>query len=212
MKHFAGVLNHQVQTLKQALHQQQELRCREIVTAAERAARQAIRGSRNKLHERQLQAVREERRRRAQELKTACSRIETRKRRRAFEQHEKVLQALWPLLVTALEERWSNNEQRLAWCKLIVSEAAATLSGKDWLVEHPPDWTAKDRDTLVQSLQPFGIAAPQFAASEDITSGLRIRTGSACLDGTSTGLLTERLDVEGLLLAAWEEQDGEHRG
>ena len=211
MTRFSGVLDRQVQTLKDALRQQQELRCREIIAGAERDAGQAIRDSRGKLRERQLQAVREERRRREHELLTARSRVETLKRRRAFARHEKILQSAWPLLVDALEERWSDAEQRHAWCDMIVSEAAVTLTGSDWVVEHPPDWTREDRDALVQRMQQLGIAVPKFIACENITTGLRIRTGTACLDGTTDGLLSTRRDVEALLLAAWERQEkGRH--
>jgi len=206
MKNFAGVLDHQVQTLKDVLRHQQELRCREIVAAAERDARRAIRDNRDKLHERRLQAVREERRRRQHELQTARSRVETLKRRRAFARHEEVLQSSWPLLIDALQTRWSNPDERLAWCNMIVSEAAATLTGSDWIVEHPQDWTAADRDALVQRLQAFEVAVPEFVACDDIAAGLRIRTGTACLDGTTDGLLGARNDVEALLLAAWEDQ------
>lgn len=212
MTQFAGVLRHQVQTLKEALRQQQELRCREIIAGAQRDAEQAIRDSRGKLRERQLQAVREERRRREHELQTARSRVETRKRRRAFARYEKVVQSAWPLLVAALKERWSDAEQRLAWCNMIVSEAAATLTGQDWVIEHPPDWTRGDRDALVQRMQQLGIAVPKFVACANITSGLRIRTGTACLDGTSDGLLSTRRDVEALLLASWERLREAHRG
>lgn len=212
MTRFAGVLDHQLQTLKDALRRQQELRCREIIAGAERDAEQAIRDSRGKLRERQLQAVREERRRREHELLTARSRIETLKRRRAFARHERILQSTWPLLNDALEERWSNAEQRHAWCDMIVSEAAATLTGSDWVIEHPPDWTRDDRDALVQRMQQLGIAVPKFIACENITSGLRIRTGTACLDGTTDGLLSTRRDVEALLLAAWERRGKGHDG
>jgi hypothetical protein len=52
-----------------------------------------------------------------------------------------------------------------------------------------------------------GIAAPAFSVDAGITAGLRIRAGSACLDGTDRGLLASREDVEALLLACWEEQD-----
>jgi vacuolar-type H+-ATPase subunit E/Vma4 len=211
MTNFAGVLQHQVQALTDALRQQQELRCQELIAEAEREAAQAVRDSRDQLRERQRQAVREARRQREHELQTARSRVETLRRHRAFAQHEAVLQSLWPLLVNALEERWSDVEQRLAWCNMIVSEAAATLTGPDWIIEHPPDWTSEDRDALLQRMQELGIAAPEFAACDDISNGLRIRTGTACLDGTPDGLLGERRDVEALLLAAWERQDEGHR-
>ena len=210
MTHFAGVLHHQVEILREALRHQQELRCREILAGAEREARQAIRDSRGKLRERQLQAVHEERHRREHELQTARSRVETLARRRAFARHEQVLRSAWPLLVDALEKRWSDTEHRRAWCDMIVSEAASALTGPDWVVEHPPQWTREDRDALLQRVQQLGIAAPTFEACETISSGLRIRVGTACLDGTTDGLLGTRREAEALLLAAWEQQREGH--
>ena len=84
MTRFSGVLDRQVQRLKDTLRRQQEARCREIIATAERKAKLAIRDNRQKLHERQRQAVGEERQRRAHELLIARSRVETLERRRAF--------------------------------------------------------------------------------------------------------------------------------
>ena len=212
MTRFAGVLHHQVQRLRDALRHQQEARYREIVTKAEHQSKQAIRDSREKLLERRRQAVREERQRRAHELLIAKSRIETRERRRAFAQHEKVLEAAWPLLLETLEKRWSDDEQRRAWCEMIVSEASGALMGSDWVVEHPANLAKKEQDAITRRLQRLQCAPAKFVACDDITSGLRIRVGSACVDGTAGGLLGTRQDVEALLLAAWEQQDGSDHG
>ena len=208
MTRFTGVLGHQVQRLTDALRHQQEGRCREIVATAERKARMAIRDSRRELHERERQAVSEERQRRAQELLTARSRIETVERRRAFARHEEVLQAAHPLLVAALENRWAESGARLAWCDMIITEAAATLMGSDWVIEHPANLAQVDRDAIVHRMRELNLEPPEFVACEDFTSGLRIRTSAACLDGTADGLLGAREEVEALLLAAWEQQDG----
>lgn len=206
MKRFAGILHHQVQRLDDAIRHQQEMRCREIIADADRKAKQAIRDSRGRLLKHQQQAVREERQRREHELLIAKSRVETAQRRRAFARHEKVLQSAWPLLLEALALRWLDADHRRAWCDMIVTEAAATLMGTDWVIEHPADFPADDRDALLDRVHTLGLAAPSFAACKDIPSGLRIRTGTSCLDGTIDGLLGSRDDVEALLLAAWEQQ------
>jgi len=203
---FAGILHHQVQRLDDAIRHQQELRCREIIADADRNAKQAIRDNRSRLYERQRQALREERQHREHALLIAKSRIETAHRRRAFARHEKVLQFAWPLLLEALARRWSDPDQRRAWCDMIVTEAAATLMGPDWVVEHPPDFPVDDRDALVDRMRKLGLAVPSFIACEHIACGLRIRTATSCLDGTIDGLLAARADVEALLLAAWERQ------
>lgn len=212
MTRFAGILHHQVQRLQDAIRRQQEARCREIVANADRQSKQAIRDSRRKLLERRHQAVSEERQRRAHELLIARSRIETLERRRAFEQHERVLQAAWPLLLETLRKRWADGRQRHAWFEMIVSEAAGALMGSDWIVEHPPGLAKTDRDAISDRVQRLRNKPPRFVTCDDITSGLRIRSGSACVDGTTKGLLSARADVEALLLAAWERQDESDHG
>ncbi len=212
MTQFAGVLDHQVQRLRDALRRQQEARCREIVANAERQSHQAIRDSHQKLLERRRQALRVERQHRAHELLIAKSRIETQERRRAFARHEKVLQAAWPRLLATLEKRWADVEQRRTWCAMIVSEASGALMGTDWVVEHSGDLAKQDRDAITRHLQQLQCAPARFVACDDVTSGLRIRAGSACVDGTAEGLLGNRHDVEALLLAAWEQQDGSDHG
>jgi hypothetical protein len=209
MTRFAGVLDHQVQRLRDALRRQQEARCREIVANAERQSKQALRDTQQKLFERRRQALRVERQHRAHELLTAKSRIETQERRRAFARHEKVLQMAWPQLLATLEKRWADAEQRHAWCAMVVSEASGALMGTDWVVEHAGDLAKQDRDAITRHLQ---CASAIFVACDDITSGLRIRAGTACVDGTAEGLLGDRHDVEALLLAAWEQQDGSDHG
>jgi hypothetical protein len=207
MTQFTGILQRQVQRLEDALRHRQEARCRDIVLGAERKAKQAIRDSRQRLAKRQRQAVSEERHRRANELLIARSRLETLKRRRAFTQHEKVLSESWPRLLEALEARWSVTDQRRAWCDMIVSEAATSLLASDWVIEHPMDISKEDRDAIAGRLQQHGREPATFVTCSDITSGLRIRAATACIDGTTAGLLRSRHDVEALLLAAWEQRD-----
>ena len=95
---------------------------------------------------------------------------------------------------------------------MIVSEASRALMATDWIVEHPGNLAKKDRDAISRQLQQLQYAPATFVACDDIASGLRIRAGSACVDGTAEGLLRNRHDVEALLLAAWEQQDGSDHG
>lgn len=212
MTRIASVLDRQVHRLRDALRRQQEARCREIVANAERQSKQAVRDARAKLFERRRQALREERQHRAHELLIAKSRIETQERRRAFAQHEKVLQAAWPLLVATLEKQWADDVQRCAWCDMVVSEASGALMGTDWIVEHPVGLEKKDRDAISRRLEQLQCAPTRFVACDDITSGIRVRAASTCVDGTAEGLLGNRHDVEALLLAAWEQQDRSDHG
>jgi vacuolar-type H+-ATPase subunit E/Vma4 len=208
MNDFDGVLGRQVQSLTEVLRRQQEMRCREIVAAAEHRADQAIRDSRRKLFERQRQAVTIERQRRQHELLIAQSRVESQVRQRAYAEYTQVLDAARPRLVEALDARWADTDGRRNWCEMIVREATATLAPGNWTVEHPTGFSSKDRDTVSAILDACGVNAPTFHADEDISAGLRIRVGSACLDGTAAGLLVDQHAVEALVLACWEAAGG----
>ena len=207
MNRFDGVLGVQARALVDVLRKQQEVRCREITAAAEQKAKQAVQQARDKLRERQRHAVDEERQRREHELLVAASRIESHARRRAFARYEQVLSNAWPHMAAALGSHWADSDGRRAWCELIVTEAAATLLPGEWLVEHPDAWSADDRKAVEALAAGRGIPAPAFGVDASITAGLRIRAGSACLDGTDRGLLAAREDVEALLLACWEKLD-----
>jgi len=207
MNRFDGVLGVQVQSLLDVLRRQQEARCREIVAAAEHKAKEAVQDTRRQLYERLRQTVAGLRQRRRHELLVARSHVESETRRAAFARYERIIEAAWPRLAEALERRWQDDDSRRAWCGMIVSEAAGTLAPEGWQVEHPADWRDADRDALVALLAEKGVAAPAFSTDDDITAGLRIRAGTACLDGTAAGLLAARHDVEALLLASWEQAE-----
>lgn len=206
MTDFGGVLELQVESLLRAIRQQRDERCREIVATAEHRAKQALAQSRRRLCKRQRRAVAEERERRRHELHVAASRLETRARERAYAHYRRVLEAAWPRLVVALEDRWSNAEYRRTWYDMIVAEGADTLGVATWLVEHPESWADDERAMVTVQVMGRGLPEPVFRADAGIRAGLRIRSGMACLDGTSIGLLSARREVEALLLAMWERQ------
>lgn len=208
MNRFDGVLGMQVQSLVDVLRKQQELRCREIVSAAEYRATDAVKEARRKLYDRLRQTVAAERQQRRHELLVATSRVESQTRRRAFARYERIIEAAWPRLVETLAGRWKDDEGRQAWCEMVVAEAAGTLAPEGWRIEHPADWPESERDAFALRLAKHAIAASVFVADAGIVAGLRIRAGSACLDATAAGLLAARHDVEALLLAAWEQQAG----
>jgi vacuolar-type H+-ATPase subunit E/Vma4 len=206
MNDFNGVLGMQVQSLIDAIRGHREQRCREIVADAGHKAENAVRQARRKLYERQRRSVQEERERRGHELHVAASRIESRARRRTHAHYERILEAAWPKLEAELARRWVGKDSRSAWCEMLVAEAADTLMAGDWLIEHPAAWTDGDRDAVETMITQRGNTAAEFRADKTIGAGLRIRAGSACLDGTAAGLLASRNEVEALLLAAWEQQ------
>jgi hypothetical protein len=193
---------------------QEARRCQEIITAADRAARDLQEETRRELHRKRRQAVADERQRRRHALLEATSRIEAREQSSAHARYERVLDAAWPSLVKALAHRWQQTDTRRDWCEMLVQEAAAALGERSWTVEHPTDWSAGDASRLRAACDARAIPSPAFVADPGIRAGVRIRLDDACLDGTLDGLLADRRSVEARILGAWErlraqEDDGD---
>lgn len=201
---FRGVLNLQVEALLEALRGEQEKRCRALIVAAESRAHDLVEQSRRKLRARVRQAVDEERKRRAAALRQARHRIRAAQSRKIQALYGRVLGQAWPSLRAELERRWSNAADRRTWYEELIDQAERTLGSGSWTIEHPAAWSEEDSRGLAQTLQRRGIPEPVYRADPATVAGLRIRMGTACLDGTIDGLLAHRDRVEGLLLAAWE--------
>jgi hypothetical protein len=204
MTAHAGILGLQVDALLEEVKRQEGRRCQEIITAAERAARDLQEETRRELHRKRRQAVADERQRRRHALLEATSRIETREQSSAHARYERVLDAAWPRLVTALAHRWRQPDSRQDWCEMLVDEASAALGGSTWTVEHPADWNADDESQLLAACDARAVPAPKFLADPGIRAGVRIRLDDACVDGTLDGLLADRRSVEARILGAWE--------
>lgn len=208
MSEFGGVLELQVETLLGELRRQQENRCRELIAAAETRAQDLLQNSRHELRERVRQAVAEERRRRELALQQARHRVRTEQRHGRQALYARLLSLAWPALASELERRWSGDATRKAWCEMLIEEAESALSHEPWTIECPANWTGKDQRWLIRTIRERGLPEPTCRSCPEASAGLKIRHGSACLDGSIDGLLARRSRVEGLLLAAWEEHAG----
>ena len=206
MNAFRGILDLQVRSVLDALAAQHDGRCREIESAAARKADQLLTDTRQRMRERVHRAVTEERQRRETALMECRHRIETAGRRRVQEHYRTFLQNAMPLLRAELEQRWTDAGTRRSWCEMLLAEAADKLPPDRWTIEHPGDWSGSDTRGLEQAFAARELPAPEFVEDADIAAGLRARLGSACLDATLDGLMTNRDAVEARLLAAWERQ------
>ena len=206
MKTFRGILDLQVRSVLEALDAQQDVRCREIESAAARKAKQLLNETRHRMRERVHRAVTEERQRRETALLEARHRIETSRRRRVQAHYRDFLQHAMPLLQAELEQRWHDTETRRSWCEMLLGEAADRLPEERWTIEHPEDWSGGDTQWLAQAFAARDLPKPAFVADAEIAAGLRVRLGPACLDATLDGLLANRDAVGARLLAAWERQ------
>lgn len=204
MKEFEGVLALQVESILANLRHLQEERSGRLLRQAESQARELKRSARRKLLKQGREAVRDERARRARALRMAEHRLRAEAGDRMQARYAAVLREGWPALVTELERRWSDSTARARWCDAIVARALGAFGQTAWTIEHPPSWTDADSERLDRALRALDVPPATFHLDESATAGVRVRNGTACLDGTIDGLLAERTRVEGRLLAAWE--------
>ena len=206
MKNFKGVLALQVESIIANLRHLQEERSNRLLRQAESQARELRRAAYRKLLQQGREAVRDERRRREKALSMAEHRIRAEAGHRMQTLYAALLSDGWPALVSELQRRWSNEQARGSWSRMLTDEALAVFGRTEWIVEHPADWTGTDNDRLGRSLAALGVPPASLIPDDTISAGLRIRHGTACLDGTIDGILADRTRVEGRLLAAWERE------
>lgn len=124
--------------------------------------------------------------------------VATRLRHQRQLQSHLALQQAWILLEAELERLWQDPEARRIWLAAALRLAESRLLERPWRLSYPADLAETERDE-----------AAAFVASEDIEwqadaamrSGLRIGAGGTVLDATPAGLLWQRDQVEGRLLA-----------
>ena len=209
MKDFEGVLALQVESIVANLRHLQEERSARLLRQAEGQARELKRSARRKISREGREAVGDQRLRRKKALRMAEHRIQAEAGHRMQAHYAALLREGWPALIAELERRWSDADARAAWCSILIERAQSAFGPTAWTIEHPCNWTGADSERLGQRLEELGVPPARFHPDDAVAAGLRVRNGTACLDGTIDGLLAERTRVEGRLLAAWEELEPE---
>jgi len=179
----------------------EQRRCREILARAESAVqatlREAQRSARGRMRE-NVQTLKQERR---QALALATAELDTARRQHQQRSDQALLEAAWEPLRAALAARWRDTAARRLWIDGLMRRALARLPRGAWRIEHPADWPATECRRLVSALTASLGQEPQLQVGADIGAGLRVHAGTALLDGTLDGLLSDRRAIEALLLA-----------
>ena len=123
-----------------------------------------------------------------------------------LKQHEhladlKFLHHAWYRLTEALQERWRKAEARQTWVENVVSTAFSHLEPGPWSLEHPIDWLVIEKTAVLDRIYQRTHQQPTPIVNKDIHAGLRINFNGATIDGTISGLLSNRARIEAELLA-----------
>ena len=200
MNELASVVDAQVEALLQLIEDYRERQCRQILDHARIEARRAVRDAHREARARMRKAVEEERARSREKIISTEAQLQTQRRQGQQQADTVLLQQAWSALQKRLLARWQDAGSRRTWVAALMCQARAVLPAKRWQIEHPLGWRTQE------ALGPDGELTgqeelPVFVETPEISAGLRIRAEEVCLDGTPTGLLASRAEVEAQLLA-----------
>ena len=141
-----------------------------------------------------------ERERLVAEIAIREAQLVTQRRWRDQRRVASILSQAWPRLVHALRQRWDTPSSRTAWVMHHLSIALMALPAKGWVIQHPDNWPAPERERAHAWLQTRGIAGASFEADAQLPAGIRVVCGLNLLDASLDGLLTDGTEIEGRLL------------
>ena len=162
---------------------------RRILHAAQIAARHDLRAR-----------LSPEREQLAAEVAAAGARLVTQRRLRDQKRIVALLRQAWPILTRVLRERWEARLERASWVVHHLAVAWRALPAGAWIIQHPPNWPAAEREQAGRWLQAHGIEGARFEPDPKLHAGIRVVCGSNILDASLEGLLAERAQIEGRLL------------
>lgn len=140
------------------------------------------------------------RRRVAWELARARANLETRQRQAKQRELSALLERARPDLRRALMRRWEQPKPRQRWIDELLEVALEVAQTGDWIIGCPKTFTAAERSELAGRIAAAAGIKPRFEESAELEAGLRIHIGLACVDGSLSGLLVNRREIESMLL------------
>jgi F0F1-type ATP synthase membrane subunit b/b' len=195
-----------LQSLLEAVTQQRDARCAEILEQARDEARQLVRQAWRKARTRLHHAILRARQQFSHQLVLQQASQAARRRQARFHSDSILLEQSWTLLRSALERRWQDPDARGRWIETLTRQAQMRLVKTGWHIEHPSDWPDAEREATARRLHERLGEAPAFSADPSLQAGIRVRAGDTVVDGSCAGLLRDRVHIEALLLAAIRDQ------
>lgn len=192
----------QLQHLLEVVEQHRDERCQTLLDEANAQAQRLLKRAWHEGRARLRQAVLDNREQVRRQLASAQARQQTQLRMQRQREDLALLVRAWQPLHDKLLQRWQQADSRRRWIDALMIQAAATLIDSQWHIEHPPDWPETERAAMQTRLHAELGHAAVFSAQTEITAGLRICAGDACIDATSRGLLRAREHIEAMMLAA----------
>lgn len=204
----SSIIDAQVQRLLDVVAQYQTQQQQQIMAEAQRQAHAIVRSA---YHEARVMVRKENTRNRERlqrETARARARHQTAVKQQLHTRDQQFLNDAWRQLEISLRARWQQESARKTWIANILNYGAKALPVSQWRVDLGPGYDAADLQHIAQQVQVVTGQEPQLRDAPDGLVGIKIQAMGAIVDGTLTGLLQDRADIEAQLLAAYHTTSG----
>ncbi|WP_343079216.1 hypothetical protein [Ostreiculturibacter nitratireducens] len=171
---------------------------------AEEEAASAVRTAHRRARERVHEDIENLRRRRADAARQETARLDTLRRQLRQREAGALIEDGVPALEAAFTALWADAEARKAWVAAAVRAASERLVSRDWVIEHPKDWSEAERKAAAEEVVERTGKAPDFEVATDLEAGVRLCAGNACLDAGIEALMGDANEAGAALLAEIE--------
>ena len=194
----------QARALLELIEADRARRCAQILGEANGRASRSRAQACAEARQRVRQVYTEQRQRRHDQIGAAQARLATCRRLHEQRRTAALLQVAWQQLPDALRALWQQGDSRAAWVRHVLTYARDRLQPGPWRIVHAANWQAHEREALPAALLADTRIEPRFEADASIEAGLKVVGGRNVVDGTITGLLADRADIEARLLRQLE--------
>ena len=187
-----------------------EEQCRSRVDEIERRAGDQSDRIRQSARDKAAELLREararERRNMRERVRTERARQQGRIRKRELAERRTMAERGLEHVREALVRLWHRDEHaRAAWLKRALSDARNVMTGDDWSVRHPGDWSPDQ----ARAARVARDARIEWKADPTLREGFLVSAGKAVVDATPAGLTARGARIGGVLLATLPALDAE---
>ena len=194
-------LERRTQALLDLIEADRRQRCEALLREAESQVLAIVAQARAQARAQLRQAHDEERQRSHEQLASAQAALATRTRLHAQRRTEALLAQGGSLLPQALQRRWADAAARRRWIEAAIAAAMDRLPPQGWRLVHAENWPEVERQACLDALAARLGHRPDTVEDERIAAGLRIAAGGNVVDATLAGLLADRDEIGGRLVA-----------
>ncbi len=183
--------------------------CRKLMESARLKCRHIVKAEYHNAKQQVHQAVRSERERAISMIRSAEAELHTRHRAKHQRFAQSLLKVGWTRLEQVLLEKWLQPDERRCWIKSCAKEAINRLPSADcWFVQYPADMTEDDLSLFKNIVSEWYPELSYEMSESDIQAGLVMSANQTFLNMSLAGILRDRQNIEGRILALFQ-QEGE---